>query len=112
MNSTEKKGISSKVKAIIIVLALAILGLAILAFSLYSEKKRNTEQLMEQKEQLMSELKTMQSDYDTAVEKQEGTNKELLEARDIITKYIDSLKGAKADISLLWKYKNQVQVLK
>lgn len=107
-NGSSKSGGS---KALIALLAIAVAGLGIFAFSLYNEKKKTTEELTQQKEQIITELNALKTDYDNVVTDNETVNKELTDARNRIDLYIDSVKNMKANVSSLWKYRNQVQVL-
>ncbi|CEN47204.1 conserved hypothetical protein [Capnocytophaga canimorsus] len=109
LNDNKSKGSGSK--ALMVLLALATAGLGIFSFNLYNEKKKNSEELNKQKEQMITELNALKSDYDRAVEDNASVNQELRDAREKITLYIDSLKKTKADVAALWKYRNQVQVL-
>lgn len=68
--------------------------------------------MTEQKELVIDELNSLKSDYDKAIADADAADEELIEARGRIEKYIDSVKSMKADISVLWKYRNQVNVLK
>ncbi|MDO5607740.1 MAG: hypothetical protein Q4G08_04700 [Capnocytophaga sp.] len=108
-NNSKKGGAGSK--ALIALLAIATAGLGVFAFSLYNEKKKNTEELTRQKDQMITELNALKSDYDKAVDDNTAVNNELVDARNRIDLYIDSLKNMKANVSSLWKYRNQVQVL-
>ncbi|MFJ1435692.1 hypothetical protein ACILFN_10165 [Capnocytophaga canimorsus] len=109
LNDNKSKGSGSK--ALMVLLALATAGLGIFSFNLYNEKKKNSEELNKQKEQMITELNALKSDYDRAVDDNVSVNQELRDAREKITLYIDSLKKTKADVAALWKYRNQVQVL-
>lgn len=54
----------------------------------------------------------MQKDYDEAVTISKQNADELADAKARIAQYIDSLKTMKADINVLFKYRDQVEVLK
>jgi len=54
----------------------------------------------------------LQKDYDEAVTVSKQNADELADAKARIAQYIDSLKTMKADINVLFKYRDQVEVLK
>ncbi|WGU71048.1 hypothetical protein QIU18_03370 [Capnocytophaga canimorsus] len=97
LNDNKSKGSGSK--ALMVLLALATAGLGIFSFNLYNEKKKNSEELNKQKEQMITELNALKSDYDRAVDDNVSVNQELRDAREKITLYIDSLKKTKADVA-------------
>lgn len=108
---TENKS-NTGIKAAVIVLALALVGAVVFAYVQYDKNKKTTEDLTSKQEQLIDELEIVRGDYDKAIEENDSTNQELVDARNRISLYIDSLKSKKADIAVLWKYKGQVDVLK
>ena len=77
-----------------------------------NEKAKNEKVLNEQKEQMLQELQELQKEYDGALSVSKQNADELSAAKVRITQYIDSLKAMKVDIQTLWKYRDQVQVLK
>lgn len=107
--NSEKRGLGGKI--FIILLTIVTLGLAIFCFSLYNDKKKVTKELTNQKEQIIKELNVLKTDYDVAVEDNTLLKKDLEEARHRVARYIDTLKGMKADIATLWKFRKQVQIL-
>ena len=97
---------------IIALLGLAVAGLGGYSFYLNNEKAKNEKVLNEQKEQMLQELQELQKEYDGALSVSKQNADELSAAKVRITQYIDSLKAMKVDIQTLWKYRDQVQVLK
>lgn len=95
-----------------VLLGVALIGVAAYTVTLYKDKQDTTQKLTEQKELVIDELNSLKSDYDKAIADADAADEELIEARGRIEKYIDSVKSMKADISVLWKYRNQVNVLK
>ena len=61
---------------------------------------------------MLQELQELQKEYDGALSVSKQNADELSAAKVRITQYIDSLKAMKVDIQTLWKYRDQVQVLK
>ncbi len=108
---TENKS-NNGLKVIAGLLGAILIGTLIYTISLYQDKQETTAKLTEEKQLVVDDLNSLKSEYDRAIEESNTTNQELIEARDRITKYIDSVKTMKADISALWKYRKQVNVLK
>lgn len=103
-------GVFSKI--IIVLLALGVGGLGYYSHTLNENKKKTEIELNEQKQQIIKELDGLKTSYDRAVDQNKITNKELIEARDKITLYIDSLRTMKISVGQLARYKNQVFTLK
>ncbi|MDO4880827.1 MAG: hypothetical protein Q3983_06065 [Capnocytophaga sp.] len=97
---------------IIALLGLAVAGLGGYSFYLNNEKAKNEKVLNEQKTQMLKELQELQKEYEDAVSVSKQNADELSAAKVRISQYIDSLKTMKVDIQTLWKYHDQVQVLK
>ncbi len=93
-------------------LGVVLVATLIYTISLYQDKKNTTAKLLEEKQLVVEDLNSLKSEYDKAIEESNATNQELVEARDRIALYIDSVKTMKADISALWKYRRQVNILK
>lgn len=108
---TETKS-NNGLKVIAGLLGVVLLGTIIYTVSLYQDKKKTTEALTQQKELVVEDLNSLKSEYDKAILESNATNEELVSARDKIAQYIDSVKTMKADISALYRYRNQVNVLK
>lgn len=106
----KKGGIASKI--VIGVLALLTGGVGFYAYSLYEEKQKTEAELNEQKEQIIKELDGLKVSYDKAVQDNKSMSEDLLEARNKVASYIDSLKTMKVSIASLNKYRNQVLTLK
>lgn len=108
---TETKS-NNGLKVIAGLLGVVLLGTIIYTVSLYQDKKKTTAALTQEKELVVEDLNSLKSEYDKAILESNATNEELVSARDRIAKYIDSVKTMKADISTLYRYRNQVNVLK
>ncbi len=108
---TEKKN-NNGLKVIAGLLAAVLVGTIIYTVSLYQDKQKTTKDLTQQKNLVVEDLNSLKSEYDKAIQESNATNEELVEARNRITKYLDSVKTMKADISFLFRYKKQVAVLK
>lgn len=106
-----KRGGGFVSKILIGVLALATGFVGYHAYSLREEKNRNELELNEQKEQIIKELGALKTSYDKVVEDNKTTNQELIEARNKVSLYIDSLKKMEVSIASLAKYRRQVLTL-
>ncbi|NAS30106.1 hypothetical protein GTQ40_03905 [Flavobacteriaceae bacterium R38] len=107
---TESKN-NNGLKVIAILLGVVLAGTLFYTASLYNDKKETTTKLTNEKNLVVEDLNNLKSDYDRAIEESETTNQELVEARNRIAQYIDSVKTMKADISALYRYRRQVRTL-
>ncbi|QCX00166.1 hypothetical protein FGM00_08615 [Aggregatimonas sangjinii] len=108
---TETKN-NNGLKVLAGLLGVVLLGTIIYTVSLYQDKKKTTNALTQEKQLVVEDLNSLKSEYDKAILESNATNEELVEARDNIAKYLDSVKTMKADISSLSRYRRQVSVLK
>jgi len=108
---TETKS-NNGLKVIAGLLGVVLLATIIYTVSLYQDKKKTTMALTQEKELVVEDLNSLKSEYDKAILESNATNEELVEARDRIAKYIDSVKTMKSDIASLSRYRRQVSVLK
>lgn len=107
---TESKS-NNGLKVIAALLGVALVGTLIYTSSLYSDKKKTTADLTNQKNMVVEDLNNLKADYDRAIAESDSTNQELLTARDRIEQYIDSVETMKADVAALYRYRRQVNVL-
>ncbi|RAV30057.1 hypothetical protein [Sinomicrobium soli] len=107
---TESKS-NNGLKVLAALLGVALVGTLIYTSSLYSDKKKTTADLTNQKNMVVEDLNNLKADYDRAIAEGDSTSQELLSARDRIAQYIDSVKSMKADIAALYRYRRQVNVL-
>ncbi|WP_422079858.1 hypothetical protein [Ulvibacterium sp.] len=108
---TETKS-NNGLKVLAGLLGVVLLGTIIYTVSLYQDKKKTETVLTEEKALVVEDLNSLKSEYDKAILESNATNEELVEARDNIAKYLDSVKTMKADIASLSRYRRQVSVLK
>ena len=97
---------------IIALLSIGLVGAGGYAFYKSNEARKNEEAILEKRDQVVKELENLQKDYDEAVTISKQNADELADAKARIAQYIDSLKNMKADINVLFKYRDQVEVLK
>ncbi len=109
---TETKSNNNSLKVIAGLLGVVLLGTLIYTVSLYQDKKKTTQALTSERDLVVEDLNSLKSEYDKAILESNATNEELVEARDRIAKYIDSVKTMKSDIASLSRYRRQVNVLR
>lgn len=107
---TESKN-NNGLKVIAILLGVVLAATLFYTANLYNDKKETTAKLINEKSLVVEDLNNLKADYDRAIEESETTNGELVEARNRIAQYIDSVKTMKADISALYRYRKQVRTL-
>lgn len=107
----EKKG-NTGLKVVAVLLGVGLLGLLAYTVTLYKDKAKNEDYLKQEKEYVVEDLQSLQSEYDKAIMESNATNEELVSARDKIAQYIDSVRTMKSDIASLSKYRRQVNTLK
>ncbi|WP_248723035.1 chromosome partitioning protein ParA [Seonamhaeicola sp. ML3] len=99
---------SSKKLKIALGIALALfLGIGFYTMNLYSDSKKAQNELKDEKQLVMNELKTMATQYDEAISENKVANENLVEARDRIQGLIDSLKISETNVKSLWRYKKK-----
>ncbi|MDN3665414.1 chromosome partitioning protein ParA [Algibacter miyuki] len=86
-----------------------VLFLATGFYAMNLNKKSNDVQkeLTEQKELVMNDLNTMAKQYDEAINENQISNNNLIEARGRIQGLIDSLKVSETNVKSLWRYKQK-----
>jgi hypothetical protein len=109
---TETTKNNNGLKVIAGLLGVVLLGTLIYTVSLYQDKKKTEVALTSEKDLVVKDLNNLKSEYDKAILESNATNEDLVEARDRIAKYIDSVQSMKADLSTLSRYRRQVSVLK
>lgn len=109
---TETTKNNNGLKVIAGLLGVVLLGTLIYTRSLYQDKKKTEVALTSEKDLVVKDLDNLKSEYDKAILESNATNEDLVEARDRIAKYIDSVQSMKADLSTLSRYRRQVSVLK
>ncbi|MDO4229022.1 MAG: hypothetical protein Q4C98_04345 [Capnocytophaga sp.] len=110
-DNAPKKGGGIISKLLIGILALTTGFVGYNAYSLRKQKEASETELNEQKEQIIRELGALKTSYDKAVEENKATSDELIEARNKVSLYIDSLRTMKVTVASLSKYRNQVFAL-
>jgi len=102
-------GVLSKI--LITILAIAIGGLGYYTYSLNKDRQITENELTTQKKQVMSDLELLRDSYDKVVIENKDVKEDLLQARNKIDQYIDSLQNMKVSISSLARFKSQAFAL-
>jgi len=108
--STEEN--NNTFKIIVGILTLLLIALAVYTVTLYNDKEDTITLLKTEKTNIESELQELITNYNEVIKDNEIKDKDLLEARDRIVVLLDSVKGAKANIALLKRYKSEIRKLK
>ena len=101
---------NSKLKAIILVLAILLIGSLIYIFKLTSDAKTlqtTVTTVKSEKESVLKDLADLKTNYDAAIAENTTMSDELIAERDKVVKLMSDLKASKGDNASLQKYKTQ-----
>ncbi len=104
----------SKLKAIILVLAILLIGSLIYIFKLTSDAKTlqtTVTTVKSEKESVLKDLEDLMTNYDAAIAENTIMSDELIAERDKVVKLIADLKASKGDNASLQKYKTQYKAM-
>ncbi|WP_396195021.1 hypothetical protein [Flavobacterium sp.] len=110
----ENQNGNSKLKAIIAILAILLVGSLIYIFKLTSDAKELQTVVTttkSKKEDVLKDLAELQSTYDAAIAENTSMSDELIAEREKVAKLIADLKASKGDNASLRKYKEQYKAL-
>ncbi len=110
----ENQNNNSKLKAVIGILAILLIGSLIYIFKLTSDAKTLETTIVtvkSEKESVLKDLADLKSTYDAAIAENTSMSDELIAERDKVVKLMEQLKSAKGDNVSLMKYKNQYKAL-
>ncbi len=110
----ENKNDHSKLKAIIGILAVLLIGSLIYIFKLTSDAKTlqtTVTTVKSEKESVLKDLADLKTTYDAAIAENTSMSDELIIERDKVVKLMTELKTAKGDNASLQKYKSQYKAL-
>ncbi|MDR5589130.1 hypothetical protein [Christiangramia sp. SM2212] len=108
---TEKKN-NTALKILTGILAVALVALSIYTIKFYNEEKENKEILQKEKSVIEDELNELIVKYDDAIEENEIMDQDLVNARDRISKLLDSVKDNEANLVLISRYRREIGNLK
>jgi DNA repair exonuclease SbcCD ATPase subunit len=110
----ENQNGNSKLKAIIALLAILLVGSLVYIFKLTSDAKTLETTIVEtksEKESVLKDLEALKASYDEAIAENTTMSDELIAEREKVAKLIAELKSSKGDNASLRKYKDQYKVL-
>lgn len=108
---TEKKN-NTALKILTGILAVALVALSIYTIKFYNEEKENKEILQKEKAVIEDELNELIVKYDEAIDENEVMDQDLVNARDRISKLLDSVKDNEANLVLISRYRREIGNLK
>ncbi|MEK8179494.1 hypothetical protein WMW71_03995 [Flavobacterium buctense] len=106
----ENQNGNSKLKAIIAILAILLVGSLVYIFKLTSDAKALETTIVEtksEKEDVLKDLAELKATYDAAIAENTSMSDELIAERDKVVKLMTELKSAKGDNASLRKYRDQ-----
>ncbi len=106
----ENQNSNSKLKAIIGILAVLLIGSLIYIFKLTSDAKTletTVTTVTSEKDSVLKDLSELKTTYDAAIAENTSMSDELIAERDKVVKLITELKSAKGDNASLRKYRDQ-----
>jgi len=105
---------TSSLKAIIVVLALLLLGSLAYIFKMTTDANQMSTELTtekSEKDKVLDELAELKSTYDDAIAAKTAISDELIAEREKVVKLMEDLKKSKGDADSMRKYKAQYQQL-
>ncbi|WPY98498.1 hypothetical protein [Christiangramia sp. OXR-203] len=108
---TENKS-NTALKVLTGVLAVALIALSIYTIKFYNEEKENKEILQKEKTVIEDELNELIIKYDEAIDENEVMDQDLVNARDRITRLLDSVKDNEANLVMISRYRREIGNLK
>lgn len=105
---------NSKLKAIILVLALLLIGSLAYMFKMSSDSKDIETELTKEtseKEAALKDLAALKTTYDAAIAENTSMSEELIAEREKVVKLMEDLKKSKGDAASMAKYKQQYLAL-
>ena len=110
----ENQNNHSKLKAIIGILAVLLIGSLIYIFKLTSDAKTlqtTVTTVKSEKESVLKDLADLKTTYDAAIAENTSMSDELIAERDKVVKLMTELKASKGDNASLLKYRTQYKAL-
>jgi hypothetical protein len=110
----ENQNSNSKLKSIIAILAVLLIGCLIYIFKLPSDAKELQTVVTttkSDKEAVLKDLAALKSSYDQAIAENTSMSDELIAERDKVVKLMEELKKSKGDVASLSRFKQQYNAL-
>ena len=106
----ENQKSSSSLKAVVVVLAVVLVGSLVYIFKMTSDTevvKTELKSTLTEKETVMKDLQELKSTYDAAIAENTSMSDELTQERDKVVNLMNDLSKSKGDVASLAKYKTQ-----
>ena len=106
----ENQKSSSSLKAVVVVLAVLLVGSLVYIFKMTSETnivKTELKSTLTEKETVMKDLQELKATYDAAIAENTSMSDELTQERDKVVNLMNDLSKSKGDVASLAKYKSQ-----
>ncbi|HEX8270317.1 MAG TPA: hypothetical protein VF581_10540 [Flavobacterium sp.] len=107
----ENQNSSSKLKAIIVILAILLAGSLAYMYKMSSDAKSTQTVLVKEKDDVMKDLEALKATYDSAIAENTSMSDELIAEREKVVKLIAELEKSKGDVASLSKYRAQARSL-
>lgn len=108
----ENKRSNSSLKAIIIVLSILLVGSLAYMYKMSTDNETTERKHVDEKEQLLADLKAAKASYDAAIADNSGLKSELEAERAKIEELIAEVEKSKGDVASLTRYKDDYRRLK
>lgn len=108
----EERKSNSSLKAIIVVLSILLVGSLAFMYKMSTDSEKSEKIHVDEKTQLLTDLKAAKDNYDKAIAENSGLKGELEEERVKIEKLIAQVEKSKGDVASLTRYKNDYRRLK
>jgi len=107
----ENQNSNSKLKAIIVILAILLAGSLIYMFKMSGDAQDTQMVMVKEKEDVMKDLEALKATYDQAIAENTSMSDELIAEREKVVRLMDELQKAKNSVSALTKYRDQYRAL-
>ncbi|RZJ68204.1 MAG: hypothetical protein EOO50_01945 [Flavobacterium sp.] len=107
----ENQNSNSKLKAIVVILAILLAGSLAYMYKMSSDAKSTQTVLVKEKDKVMDDLQALKATYDTAIAENTSMSDELIAEREKVVKLMEELKQSKGDVAALSKYRDQYRAL-
>lgn len=108
----EQQKSNSSLKAIIIILAILLVGSLAYMYHMSTENEKTERTLLSDKEALLNDLKAAKADYDAAIAENSGLKSELESERAKIEQLIAEVEKSKGDVASLRRFRDDYRRLK
>ena len=102
---------NSNLKAIIVILAILLVGSLGYMYKMSSDAKSTQSVLVSEKSAVMNDLTALKANYDKAIAENTSMSDELIAERDKVVKLIAELDKSKGDVKSLAKFRDQYRAL-